>query len=514
MKTLNYNYQILLVIFSFFFFIGCSDDEVIVEVPIVSGLDKEYNLIANEVLKLKPILDNTEEAAYEWWLDGKLVETSSTYTFTAPNSDGVHSLLFKTENEGGITQKAITINVSMATHLETNIQTILTIKVPKNLADKKDFKWEVIEAPGELHRVLNLNADTTLFVSAQLGTYKIKVTADDLSYQYLVDVRKEMTVQTHYIAKVFDYLPAPGQFVNALPRCNKGDTQEDMNTKVEALLAKERASMITLGGWGGSVTFGFDHTIVNVEGKRDFSISGNAFGAASNPNPDVTYFGGSCEPGIIMVAYDKNKNGQPDDGEWYEIAGSGNFTAKDTPWYKHALEKGNDVHTYRDYEMVYYKPKSETPEGGSPGSSSFATIKKYIRWTDNKGNEGYKVKNAWHGQSYYPLWINENQITYKGIRLADNGIDESGQGSYYVLYAYNYGYADNFPNGDDRSAIDIDWAIDKEGNKVELPGIDFVKVINGVDKENGWLGEASTEVAGAEDLHMLGKSIDSKIQSE
>lgn len=92
--------------------------------------------------------------------------------------------------------------------------------------------------------------------------------------------------------------------------------------------------------------FGFDHTIVNVAGKRDFRILGNAFGANANPRPDPP-FGGSCEPGIIMVAYDKNKNGKPDEDEWYEIRGSGNMTAEGEPWYQIAKDKGQDVATYR-----------------------------------------------------------------------------------------------------------------------------------------------------------------------
>ena len=57
-----------------------------------------------------------------------------------------------------------------------------------------------------------------------------------------------------------------------------------------------------------------------------------------------------------------------------------------------------------------------------------------------------------------------------------------------------YGYVDNSPSVDDNSAIDIDWAVDREGNPVELPGVDFIKVYNGVNQENGWLGECSTEV--------------------
>lgn len=35
--------------------------------------------------------------------------------------------------------------------------------------------------------------------------------------------------------------------------------------------------MISLGGFGGYVVVGFDHTITNVTGKRDFRVLGNAF---------------------------------------------------------------------------------------------------------------------------------------------------------------------------------------------------------------------------------------------
>ena len=66
---------------------------------------------------------------------------------------------------------------------------------------------------------------------------------------------------------------------------------------------------------------GFDHTIENKAGLRDFRVLANAFQAAANPHPNAP-LGGSCEPGVIMVAYDKNHNGYPDDDEWYEIAGS------------------------------------------------------------------------------------------------------------------------------------------------------------------------------------------------
>ncbi|MBO9562584.1 MAG: hypothetical protein J7621_07415, partial [Niastella sp.] len=282
-----------------------------------------------------------------------------------------------------------------------------------------------------------------------------------------------------------------------------GDSRETMITKAGNELIGEDANMITLGGWGGYVVVGFDHTIVNVADRRDFRIYGNAFGALANPRPNAP-FGGSCEPGIVMVAYDKNKNGKPDEDEWYEIKGSGNFSADKEPWYATAVSKNIDVRTFRTYEMTYNKPATETPDANPPGNVS---ISNYIRWTDNQGQEGYKIKNTFHAQSYYPGWVADNKITYKGIRLARNGMDESGGGTYFVLYAFNYGYVDNYPNLHDNAGIDIDWAIDKDGNKVNLPGIDFVKIYNGIDQENGWLGEASTEISRGEDLHLLGAKI-------
>lgn len=79
-----------------------------------------------------------------------------------------------------------------------------------------------------------------------------------------------------------------------------------------------------------------------------------------------------------------------------------------------------------------------------------------------------------------------------------------------VLYKFRYGYADNETNTKDESAIDIDWAVNSKGQKVHLPGVDFVKIYTGVNQENGWLGECSTEITGIEDLHVLGVEIETR----
>lgn len=298
---------------------------------------------------------------------------------------------------------------------------------------------------------------------------------------------------TPYITKVLDYRPAPGQFVNTMPEYEEGDTQETMNRKVLELIGNNERGLITLGGYGGYVTVGFDHTIENKPEQPDFRVLGNAFAAAvaSSRGGD-----GSCEPGIIMVAYDKNKNGKPDDDEWFEIAGSAH--RGDETWYEAASQYGNDVNLYKDYEITYYRPEND-PDRFTE------TVDNYIRWEANQGEvkSGYKVKNIYHKQSYYPQWISEDRITFSGTCLPQNGIDKSGQGTNYILYQFAYGYADNASNGDENTKIDIDWAVDKDGKSANLPGVDFIKVYTGVNQENGWIGECSTEIMGIEDLHLL-----------
>lgn len=365
------------------------------------------------------------------------------------------------------------------------------------------FQWkldgEVIASTPELEYMFERGGDYRLTLTASYN-------GQEFTYDYNVKVVFDAVPDTPegatpYITKVFDYMPAVGQFTNKLPEYEEGDTQEDMNRKVLECIGNNQKVMITLGGYGGYVVVGFDHTIKNVAGKRDFRVLGNAFYAAANPDSNAPD-GGSCEPGIIRVAYDANKDGVPNDNEWYEIAGSSHLDATKEPWYQKAKEAGCDVSLYRDYEMTYYRPEKEP--------ASREEWKTYIRWDDNQGHKGYKVKNQYHAQPYYPLWATGDKLTFRGTCLPQNAVDESGQGTYFVLYKFLYGYADNEINTADDSSIDISWAVNDKGQYVELPGVDFIMVYTGVNQENGWLGECSTEITGIEDLHLLKVDIDTR----
>ncbi|MDD6140865.1 MAG: T9SS type A sorting domain-containing protein, partial [Bacteroidales bacterium] len=48
-----------------------------------------------------------------------------------------------------------------------------------------------------------------------------------------------------------------------------------------------------------------------------------------------------------------------------------------------------------------------------------------------------------------------------------------------------------------------DWAIDRDGNAVRLPGVDFVRIYTGINQFNGWIGECSTEVGRIMNAHTV-----------
>ncbi len=324
-----------------------------------------------------------------------------------------------------------------------------------------------------------------IYLSAEEGEHHLTFTIDDgdrgYTKDFLIRVVHEQVEYSADVAHVYDYRPAPGQFVGSTPLYEKGDTEEKMRQKVEDCLAT--GTLVTLGAWGGYVTFGFDHTLINTPSQRDLYIEGNAFYS------DIAQYGqqrgGSCEPGIVMVSLDTNMNGLPDD-EWYELAGSEYHSAA----------------TLHDYAVTYRHPDS-TPHTPISASGGRVTDTQYIAWTDNRGTTGYVERNIYHSQSYWPQWIADSTLTFTGARLAPNAVDASGLGNYYVLYSYPWGYVDNHPNDSTRlCSFDLDWAVDGSGQPVHLPGADFIRVYTGVNQCCGWLGETSTEISGARDLYI------------
>lgn len=246
------------------------------------------------------------------------------------------------------------------------------------------------------------------------------------------------------VDRVFEYMPAPGQFVNLLPKYEQGDDAAAMAAK--CLKELQSGNMITLGGFGGYITAGFNATVFNQEGP-DFRIDGNAYS-------------GNAEPGVVWVSSDVNGNGLPDD-PWYEIWGSEQKEGRAT----------------LGYAITYSKPASD--DGDS-------------EWTGSDNHTGSILHNSYHSQPYYPQWFEGNSVSFTATLLPDNVTYENG---IYVMSSFGFGYVDNLPNSPENSSFDIDWAVYPDGTPANLSGIDFIKIQNGVIGCNRRTGELSTEVA-------------------
>lgn len=265
------------------------------------------------------------------------------------------------------------------------------------------------------------------------------------------------------VARVIDFLPAPGQFTNT----NWSPTIDQLNPSDHA---------VSLGTFGGYIVYGFHQPIKNNPLNPygvDFQIKGNSFVAAVK--------GVWTEPGAVMVMKDENKNGLPDD-TWYELAGSDYWLDS----------------SHRNIEMTYINPKYN---------------KRYtVPWHTTDGMAGAVLTNQFHQQSYFPdehAYANakRDSITYSGT-LIMSSLDKRAPSYIEFTRCPIFGYADNKgydkndltvghdPYNEMYDCFDISWAVDKDGNYVDLDEIDFVKVYSAGAVNAGWLGEWSTEVLG------------------
>ena len=319
------------------------------------------------------------------------------------------------------------------------------------------------------------------FIQLEPGIYDVslKVTGGNVgeTKSTKVTVNEEAEAYSPFIYQVFAYRPAPGSKITSNPT----DTEEIARKKAEDILKgadinnNNAMNLVQLGSLGGYVTFGFDHTIVNVPGKRDFRV--NSMISSSN-----MYF-----PSVILVAFDKNGNGKPDEDEWYEIKGSEHDNVKTMKGLTMTYENEDT-----DYKICTCVWRNSMEESGDMKASDFPMAG--LGW---------------------PQWIKET-ITFVGItRLPDNA---TMSGAFPSSYAqYEYGYACNASlateEGRKKNSIDISWAVNKDGNKANLPGIDFVKVYTGVFQNLGmFYGYSWANIAGATDCHLKGEDFDSDVE--
>lgn len=465
------------------------------EIPyvLISGSSSLMLAVGSTVNFTLSVAKTTLETSVGWSLNGTQVSTDTVYTFDAEES-GDYQLIAAASNDDGSHSDTVSIAVLNPDDISfewefasTELHTVVGRKLliaPRamNLPEGAIYQWRVdggAEVAGDQASFIYKGGTEGEHQVVATATFEDKGTTVTLTREFKVTLYLEESCfrgadgsSSAHWNNVYEYTPAPGQFINELKTGGFDGTQTTMEAAVQ--YAEKRLSatnkngepqpaFVSLGGFGGYIVVGFDHSIRNT-GGYDLGVIGNAFD-------------GSSEPAVVWVMQDENGNGLPDD-TWYELAGS---------------ETGKEE-TIQNYSVTYFRP-------GAPGLP--------VQWEDNQGNTGeIDYLKQFHNQEYYyPLWVSEDRYTLTGTCLKARNYDKSGKGSMWINPHYDWGYADNcspedYVKSDKSNHFKISHAIDFDGQPVDLKFIDFVKVQVAVNAKSGWLGELSTEVLGFYDCNL------------
>ncbi|KAB3854844.1 PKD domain-containing protein [Phocaeicola vulgatus] len=491
---------------------GYAEEELKVEVkeltpPVISLVlpSQGLKVVRNTDYTFTPDIQHSDVEGFkiEWIREGKIVSTEKTYTFHE-KAPGTYTVTINASNVDGATTREIDVEVvetmpyivkfPTPSYRQTSTDKYTFVGRPVFLRplleyfDHPHFEWSVDgqvmkketshmfkftpSAPGEYTVACTVSEDAQAEkVSKNIDKGQTAVTA---IVKIICVNQKEQdgfrsSGKLQIWDKVYEYTPAPGQFINETSTIG-GMTGNETSPEAAVTWATRRLKdklHVSLGTFGGYIIVGFDHSIPNSGNRYDFSIQGNAFK-------------GSSEPGIVWVMQDINGNGLPDD-EWYELKGS---------------ETGKNA-TVQNLAVTYYRPEGKRMD---------------VRWVSSDGRSGWvDYLSAYHTQDYYyPAWIAENSYTLTGTCLAARNTQDSQTG-YWDNRAYDWGYVDNFgidrieggstvDGSGQRNGFKISNAIHADGSEANLQYIDFIKVQCGVLAKSGWLGEVSTEVFSFEDL--------------
>lgn len=310
------------------------------------------------------------------------------------------------------------------------------------------------------------------FISPRSGKYDVSLTVacgeTSKKASTSVSVSTDDNNYSNIAGTVIEYSPAPDFSLS----WGGIFAVDEADVLAQAQDAMTNDMGIYLGNFGGYVITKFDHTVINTYNQRDLLIEMDGSLA------DVKKFN---TPVVVMVAYDANKNGIADADEWYEIAGSEHHKST----------------TIRNYEITYFRPDA----GKEPvaGIHDWEYDTQYLKWSSNKNETGYITQTSFGvGTDYYPAW-KPDSYTLKGTKLAIPVKDISdGDQSSWNVGTFDWGYG-----GIKDSRIDISWAVDKDGNKVYLPGVDFIKVYVPTFSAIGDWGYLTSIFKSAKDINLI-----------
>lgn len=284
--------------------------------------------------------------------------------------------------------------------------------------------------------------------------------------------------QSDFASRVIAFDPAPGQFaLNA----DYNDPALALGPPggLGGLSAPDNTKVVSLGGFGGSITLGFDRPVYRNPFNPfeiDLIIYGNAFYVTGDP------LRRHCEPGIVEVSRDDNANGLADDA-WSLILGS------------HLAAPL--ARTTVQWDAATLNP-AWIPAGRS-GTWSTATFQ-----LPNPPFGNLPVQQNILGTGAEAIWgyADCSPTLILGDTDADNLQDDplATPQSFYTRPddPFSTGIS---PNAGGGSSIAISWAVNPAtGAPANLDRIDFVRISTGVNAVHPILGEISTEISSVADV--------------
>lgn len=397
--------------------------------------------------------------------------------------------------------------------------------------DKGEYEWRWVsfssDAKRETKDVVVSNRQNYVAVLDEVGEYRFEFTYREgkevIKKSFTINIKEEIVNYSPYIADVLEYVPAPGRYINSYLGFfeNSPNSYDEVLARCKTIICGSKINKaISLGGFGGYVIFAFDHTVINVPDSPDFEIYSEIH-LSGGVTPSQQEYANSA-PGVVWVAFDANNNGKPDEDEWYELY--------------NPMDEKNPLKLVRNYKITYSQNTNPLAYAGERLDSANARdykIPEHIVWSaqfEDPAQEaelgskrsktgGFlpkmkfdiydpKAPIQYMNRDYWPLWRkDQSSLTFEGTLLADNGEEEWGKVSengkeYLQVNSKRWVVRGDYAANRKENIFDINYAIDREGNRVNLPGIQFVKVQTGVNLQMGHIGGLCTELKGAIDLHL------------
>lgn len=450
-------YFLYLLIVTIFLVVACKKEQYLA--PGISGVGTD-TLVLNigDKIVLAPNITNLKGNEYTWLVNGnQMASNQVNYTFEA-KEPGNFDVTFKANNKGGVAQQSFNILVEKPIAISINDQLtvamcrVLDITPSVTGPDRNDYEYQWSVNDSVIGKTKNLS-----FISPEAGTFELKLRAtagkQTATFTRSITVEAGQYIRNAY--KVLEYAPAPAtnhdwSIIGDADSWDYGDEYplpyNDFLAHATDLRKDNSYSGLVLGSWGGAATFMFDHTVANAPGKPDIELT------ATYSKADL--------PGVY-VAYDLNKNGKPDEDEWYEIKND-DYGLEDLP----------------DYEMTFTYNKTETDD---------TRIYSYSNWKDNQTTpvQGEIVTNKTLKSSMTYFGVFSPRGLFPGLYMTDVSSKKvemlAGWKSSFTRkgkrITKNVTGAAPFSQ---KLNIDIDLAVNKKGEPVQLPGIDFVKVVKTV----------------------------------